>query len=71
MEPRIKKSYRLSSAVVKALEALQSKGYAFPASTETGVVERAVREAWEKEFPGKSFPQDGGESEIRNEQRSV
>jgi len=38
-----------------AIKALVKKGYNF---TETDVVRRAIRDAWEKEFPGKPFPAD-------------
>jgi len=58
---KIRKSYRLSPAVVAAMHILQKKGYAFPSSTETGVVEQAIKDAWEKEYPGEQFPADGGE----------
>lgn len=55
------KSFMLTKVCVQKIRDLQSKGYAFPASSETGVLEQAVKEAWEKEFPGQPLPQQTGE----------
>ena len=56
---KTRKNYKLSSTAIRALKELIQKGYSFPASTETAAVERAIREAWEKEFPGKPYPIEG------------
>ena len=57
MEPKakIRKNFNLSPADVRALGALIAKGYSF-SNTEVGVIQRALREIWEKEFPGKPYP---------------
>ena len=51
--PKIRKNFNLSLGEVRALELLVKAGYNF---TEADVVRRAIRDAWEKEFPGRPFP---------------
>lgn len=52
----IRKLFVFTPAEIQALQGLAQAGYAFPQASEVGVIRKALRLAWEAQFPGVAFP---------------
>lgn len=53
----VQKNYKLPAPYVEALLLLRRDGYTDDQSlTETSAIRKAIRDAFEKRFPGLSFP---------------